>query len=184
MTTRMYAAATAVLLAATATAPAAFELDEKTNQIVLRNLASFDRCVLDLSEIPECLDALRRYASKRLNDSFQAGKRARMHYESWTALYFFDIAFRKQATDAQCGDEDVVLAVVSGLSRPAADQATLQLARDISNKCWDGLKDGLIEAAASPAPNFLANACPLLQGKGESIAACQAPAENAAEPHP
>jgi hypothetical protein len=170
--------AAAVLLASAATSTAAFELDAGTNQIVLRSLPDFDRCVLDLSETPACLDALRRYANKRLNDSFQAGKRARLHYPAWTALPFFEIAFRKQATDAQCGDEDVLLAVISGLSQPQSEQATIALATDIAvNKCWDEIQEGLSEAAGEAGPRFKANACPLMKAKDAPVAACATPGE-------
>jgi hypothetical protein len=173
MTLRLNPTVAAVVLLASATmSAAAFELDERTNQVVFRSLAGFDRCVLDLSETPACLDALRRYANKRLNDSFQAGKRARLHYEHWTALAFFEIAFRKQATDAQCGDEDVLLAVISGLSQPESEQATIKLAKDITVKCWEEIKDGLIEAAGEANSTFLSNACPLMQSKDLDIAAC------------
>jgi hypothetical protein len=166
--------AAAVLLASAVTAATAFELDERTNQIVLRTLAGFDRCVLDLSETPACLDALRRYASKRPIDSFQAGKRARLHYEPWTALTFFEIAFRKQATDAQCGDEDVLLAVISGLSQPDSEQATLDLAKDITlNKCWEDLQDGLLEAASDAEDQFRSRVCPLFESKDMSVSACE-----------
>jgi hypothetical protein len=162
-----------------ATSTVALELDERTNQLVLRSLPDFDRCVLDLSETPACLDALRRYASKRLNDSFQAGKRARLHYEPSTALPFFEIAFRKQATDAQCGDEDVLLAVIAGLSQPQSEQATIDLAKGIAvGKCWDEIQDGLIEAAAEAGPEFKANACPLMKAKDVAVAACDAPRES------
>jgi len=179
MTRRLNPTVAAVLLASAALSAAAFELDERTNEIVFRSLAGFDRCVLDLSETPACLDALRRYANKRLNDSFQAGKRARLHYEHWTALSFFEIAFRKQATDAQCGDEDVLLAVISGLSRPEAEQATVNLAKDLAgNKCWEEIKDGLIEAASDSGPEFRSNACPLMKAKDISVPACEQPPES------
>jgi hypothetical protein len=176
--------AAAVVLASAVTSAVAFELDERTNEVVFRSLAGFDRCVLDLSETPACLDALRRYASKRLNDSFQAGKRARLHYEHWTALAFFEIAFRKQATDAQCGDEDVLLAVISGLSQPESAQATVDLAKDIAaNKCWEEIKDGLIEATKESSSAFLFNACALMKSKEVTVAACPPLPEQAiAEP--
>jgi hypothetical protein len=163
-----------VLLASLATVASAFDLDERTNQIVLRSLPDFDRCVLDLSETPACLDALQRYASKRLNDSFQAGKRARLHYQAWTALPFFEIAFRKQATDAQCGDEDVLLAVVSGLSQSDSEQTSVDLARDIAlNKCWGEIQEGLIEAISDAGPRFKSNVCPLMKARDVPIAACE-----------
>ena len=180
MTFRRYAALAAMVLAAPLTAGAqsiGFELDERSNQIVLRSLAGFDRCVLDLAESPACLDALRRYASKRLNDSFQAGKRARLHYAAFTALPFFEIAFRKQATDAQCGDEDVLLAVIAGLSQPAADRASIDLARDLTlNKCWESLQEGLLEAVSEAGGEFRANACPVFKAKAVAVAACEQPA--------
>ena len=178
MTLRPHAACAVTLLWAShtfaATPSLGFALDERTNEIVLSSLAGFDRCVLDLAESPACLDALRRYANKRLNDSFQAGKRARLNYEPWTALPFFEIAFRKQATDAQCGDEDVLLAVIAGLSRPESEQATIDLAKDLTaNKCWDELQDGLLEAAADAGDRFRANACPLFKAKQVAVAVCE-----------
>ena len=168
------------LLAAAASKAAAFEIDEQTGQIVIKTLAGFDKCVLDLSEIPACLEALRMHADKRPNDAFQAGKRALLHYPAWTALPFFEIAFRKRATDAQCEDEDVLRAVTEGLSRPSSDTASIEIARGIAaNTCWDGLQDGLVEAAGKGNASFKANACRLFAKRGLTVAACEARGKDA-----
>ena len=182
MAHRLFTLTMAVLLAAAASRSAAFELDEQTNQIVIKTLAGFDKCVLDLSEIPECLQALRRHADKRPNDAFQAGKRALLHYPAWTALPFFEIAFRKRATDAQCEDEDLLRAVTEGLARPSSDAVSLELARGLATgKCWEGLREGLVEAVGTASARYKANACPLLLRKGSSVAACNESSEGAAK---
>jgi hypothetical protein len=174
MPRRLHSALVAAALLAAA-AGAAFEVDEATHEVVIKSLAGFDKCVLDLSETPACLDALRRYASKRPNDAFQAGKRARMHYQPLTALPFFEIAFRKKATDAQCGDEDVLLAITAALAQPAAPPASVEAAKDIAvNKCWDELQESLIEAAGQAEGDLKTNLCLLLSAKDVSTATCQA----------
>jgi hypothetical protein len=164
-----------VLVLAAATGARGFDYDPRTNEIKLASLTGFDNCVLDLSEIPGCLAALRQLANRRPNDAFQAGKRAAMHYAAWTALPFFELAFRKQATDAQCSDEDVLTAVTAGLSRPGSDPESIEAARNIAaGKCWESLQEGLIEAAKDADANFKSNACPLLAAKGVSIELCAA----------
>jgi len=163
------------LLAAPASKAAEFGIDAQTGQIVIKSLAGFDACVLDLAEIPACLEALRQHASKHPNDAFQAAKRALRHYPAWTALPFFEIAFRKRATDAQCEDEDVLRAVTEGLSRPDSDTASIDLARGLAaGKCWEALEAGLIEAAGTDAARLKANACAVLASKALTVAACDA----------
>jgi hypothetical protein len=162
-----------LLLATAAGRSPAFEIDARTGEIAITTLAGFDKCVLDLSEIPACLKALQRHADKRPNDAFQAGKRALLHYQAWTALPFFEIAFRKRATDAQCEDEDVFRAVTEGLSRPGSDRASIELARTIAaGKCWESLQERLVEALGEGSTAFKANACSLLASKGVAAAAC------------
>lgn len=170
---RSLAVAIGLLLATAAGSGQAFEIDERTGEIAIKTLAGFDKCVLDLSEIPACLKALQRHADKRPNDAFQAGKRALLHYQAWTALPFFEIAFRKRATDAQCEDEDVLRAVTEGLSRAAADRASIQLARTIAaDKCWESLQEALVDAVGEGSSAFKANTCPLLASKGVAVATC------------
>jgi hypothetical protein len=163
-----------VLVLAAATGVRGFDYDPRSNEITLASLTGFDNCVLDLSEIPGCLVALRKLADKHPNDAFQAGKRAGTHYAPWTPLPFFEIAFRKQANDAQCSDEDVLAAVVAGLSRPSSDQASIVPAGSIAAKCWASLQDGLIEAAKDANADFKSNACPLFAAKGVSVEGCAA----------
>jgi hypothetical protein len=168
-----------LLLALSAGKSPAFEIDERTGEIAIKTLAGFDKCVLDLSEIPGCLKALQRHADQRPNDAFQAGKRALLHYQAWTALPFFEIAFRKRATDAQCEDEDVFQAVIEGLSRPPSDPASVELARTIAkDKCWESLQERLVEAVGEGSAGFKANACPLLASKGVAAAPCAAGTAN------
>lgn len=162
------------LLAIAAGSSPAFEIDARTGEIAIKTLAGFDKCVLDLSEIPACLKALQRHADQRPNDAFQAGKRALLHYQVWTALPFFEIAFRKRATDAQCEDEDVLRAVIEGLSRPGSDRASIQLARTIAaDKCWESLQERLVEALGEGSTGFKANTCALLASKGVTAPACK-----------
>jgi hypothetical protein len=164
-----------VLVLAAATGARGFDYDPRTNEIKLASLTGFDNCVLDLSEIPGCLAALRQLANRRPNDAFQAGKRAAMYYAAWTPLPFFEIAFRKQATDAQCSDEDVLTAVVAGLSRPSSDQESIELARNIAaGKCWESLQEGLTAAVEAANASFKSNACPLFAAKGVTIELCTA----------
>jgi hypothetical protein len=151
----------------------AFEIDARSGEIAIKTLAGFDKCVLDLSEIPACLQALQRHTDKHPNDAFQAAKRALMHYQAWTALPMFEIAFRKRATDAQCEDDDVFRAVSAGLSQPATDLVSLQLARTIAaDKCWEALQERLIEALGEGNSAFKVNTCPLLASKSVTAPAC------------
>jgi hypothetical protein len=171
--------AISVLLAAAAGKAAEVEVDKQTGQFVIKRLAGFDTCVLDFAEIPACLEALREHVDRRPNDAFQAAKRALLHYPTWTALPFFEIAFRKRATDAQCEDEDVLRAVIEGLSRPSSDAASIELARTIAaDKCWEGLQDGLVEALGTSGANFRSHACALFASKGRAVPACDSASED------
>ena len=185
MSRKPLAVALGFLLAVSAGKSPAFEIDASTGEIAIKTLAGFDKCVLDLSEIPACLKALQRHADKRPNDAFQAGKRALLHYHAWTALPFFEIAFRKRATDAQCEDEDVFQAVLAGLSRPDPDQTSLELARKVAgDKCWGSLQERLVESVAEGSPRFKVNACALLASKGVAVASCANGAEDEAARSP
>jgi hypothetical protein len=169
-----------LLLALHAGKSPAFEIDASTGEIAIKTLAGFDKCVLDLSEIPACLKALQRHVDKRPNDAFQAGKRALLHYQAWSALPFFEIAFRKRATDAQCEDEDVWRAVSEGLARPDSDPTSLELARTLAaGKCSQVLQERLAEALGEGSARFKTNACALLASQGVAAAACGEDAGNA-----
>src|ERR1044071_7687969 len=94
-----------VLLAAALTVQA-YDVDQKTKQIVIVSLADFDLCIKDLRSAPECLEGLIRYAENKPKDAFEAGKRARLQYVSWAALPLFEIALRKKVDKKICEDED------------------------------------------------------------------------------
>jgi hypothetical protein len=99
---------------------AAYEVDQKQNRIVLSSVDDFTQCQSDLSYTDACLDALKRYIKAHPADGFAAGKLVRARFNHWMALQFFVPALTK-ATPQQCDDEDLRMAVLSGLALPDDD---------------------------------------------------------------
>lgn len=104
----------------TAATVAAYEVDKNQNRVVLSSLEDFTRCQDELSYSDACLDGLKRYVKAHPAEGFAAGKLARARFNHWVALQFFAPALAKP-TPEQCGDDDLRLAVLSGLALPDDD---------------------------------------------------------------
>lgn len=117
---RFLLASIVLQLTLTAATVAAYEVDTKQNRIVLSSLEDFSRCQDELSYSDACLDALKRYVKAHAAEGFAAGKLARARFNHWVALQFFAPALKKP-TPQQCDDDDLRLAVLSGLALPDDD---------------------------------------------------------------
>jgi hypothetical protein len=172
----------AVALAICASAPVrAYKVNSDSGTITLTSLADFDKCAKDIYDGDACLDGLKAYIAKQPKDAFGAGKRARLNYQHWTAISFFDKAFSKAATPEQCQDEDVGMAAVSALSLPS-DDPNVALARKVAEKCWAQIQPKLVtELQEGSASYYKANMCPVFADKKVAAPEC-APAKPVAKP--
>jgi len=143
----------------------AYEVDEKKNQVELESLSDFDACVTDFGVNDYCLDGLKRRADAKPAEAFEAGKKARINYQHWVALYFFEKALSKKADPDRCSDEDVELGVLSGLDLPSSYEGA-ERAQTVAEKCWRELQPKLIAGLTERRGSYyMANLCPLLTSK-------------------
>jgi hypothetical protein len=150
---------------------------------MLKSLADLDKCV-DRYDSDICLEALQKYAKAHPQELFAIGKRARLQFKHWVALQFFEPALGTTPTAAKCADEDVSLAIVSGLSMPA-DAAPTKIARRLlSGKCFASVRTMVEkEIVSENSVGYLSqHACPIFANKGVKIGACAPKQEVAATP--
>ena len=161
----------------------AYEVDKKHRRVVVSSIADFERCQDELSYSDACLEALKVYTKAHPNDAFAAGKSVRLHFNHWVALPFFAGALDKEkANNDQCGDEDLSMAVVSGLALPS-DDPNLALANKIAEgRCFSSLQPALQKQLKDGGGYYLEHGCALLQKKNVNAAECApaAPAKPAA----
>jgi hypothetical protein len=163
------------------------------NKIVFKSLADMDKCAAQFRyDTGYCMEPLESYAAKNPKELFEIGKRARLHFVHRGALRFFEPALdaRKKPSAAQCADEDVALAVISGFSTPPDSDDNKRARKIFTGACFEGLRPSIEkEITSSGASSYTAqNACAALAAKGvksESCAPKPAPAVAAApEPPP
>ena len=99
--------------------------------------------------------------------AWKAGKWVRLHRASWVAVPFFAKAIAKSG-DARCKDEDVLLAVVSGLGLPADSNAdVVKSSRDLAfQKCWPASEETLKKAFSESTGYLRDNTCSGMKQKG------------------
>ncbi len=155
------------------------------DELVFKTLADFDKCAATYRyDTGNCLEPLQKYAKTHPKELFAIGKRARLQFKHWAALQFFEPALGASPAAAQCADEDVGLAIVSGLSMPA-DAAPNAIARRLlSGACFSAVR-GVVEKeiASSNGEGYLPqHACPILVTKGVKLSACEPKKEAAVAP--
>jgi hypothetical protein len=153
--------------------------------MVFKSLADLDKCAANNSyDTGVCLEALQKYAKSHPKESFAIGKRARLQFKHWVALQFFEPGLGASPTAAQCADEDVSLAVVSGLSMPA-DAAPNKIARRLlSGKCFSSVRI-MVEKEISSANGegyLIQHACPIFVKKGVKLNGCEPKKQVSAAP--
>src|SRR4051794_35350351 len=94
----------------------ALALKVDKGQVILDELEDYELCQRHDYDGDWCHDALKRWVKEHPADAFKAGKMTRLKMTHWAALHFFKQAFDQKKGD--CKDEDVRLAVVSGLNLP------------------------------------------------------------------
>ncbi len=153
--------------------------------MVFKSLADLDRCAANNSyDTGVCLESLQKYAKSHPKESFAIGKRARLQFKHWAALQFFEPGLGASPTAAQCADEDVSLAVVSGLSMPA-DAAPNAIARRLlGGKCFSSVRI-MVEkeiASANGEGYLIQHACPIFVKKGVKLSGCEPKKQVSAAP--
>jgi hypothetical protein len=150
----------------------AYEINEKTNSVKVTSLADFSKCNDEF--YPEaCLEALKVYVKAHPSEAFKAGKLVRLNFTHWAALPFFSQGMGSKPTPEHCKDEDVRMAVTSGLAL-RSDDPNAQLAIKLaSGTCWEQLQGSLVTELADGGAYFRDNTCPFLKAKGINKPECQ-----------
>ena len=137
-------------------------------------LNDFEACVRRGGDDRGCLDRLKNAIRKNPKDELAAARLVRRNFNSSVALPFFEPLLARNSTSI-CTDEDLSLAVVSGLGLPG-DYAEAAIARTIfSDRCHASLEAAVIKALAgeSGASFLKKNACPILLKNAKTPASCQ-----------
>jgi hypothetical protein len=127
-------------------------------------LKAFSVCFQNNYGADQCLQDMTKFVKNdaaNLDLAFKAGKLARLNLKHWAAAPFFASALTEPSQDRRCDDEDVALAVMSGLGLPNSGYepqfgASVKLA---SQLCWKELKAPLAEQIASNGEYFRENTC-------------------------
>jgi hypothetical protein len=154
-------------------------------RMVFKSLADLDKCAVNYRyDTGYCLEPLQKYAKTHPKELFVIGKRARLQFTHWVALQFFEPALGASPAAAKCADEDVSLAIISGLSMPA-DNAPNGIARRLlSGKCFVSVRAAVEkEIVSSNGEGYLPqHACPIFAKKGVKLSACEPKKAVSAQP--
>lgn len=162
----------------------AFEINEKKGTVTISSVADFARCQEAIGDGDACLDGLSAYVKAHPAEAFPAGKQVRLQFNHWVALRFFELAIAK-ASDAQCADEDLSMALVSGLALPPDSPGHKSALTVAKSRCWSALQPKLVKELADSNTYYRDNTCPLLKEKGVTASECTpAPVAPPAAPAP
>jgi hypothetical protein len=155
------------------------------DRMVFKSLADLDKCAANNSyDTGYCMEALQKYAKTHPEELFAIGKRARLQFKHWAALQFFEPALGASPAAEKCADEDVSLAIVSGLSQPASNPPNGIARRLLSGKCFASVRAAVEKelVSANGAGYLPEHACPIFAKKGIKISACEPKKEVSAQP--
>lgn len=154
-------------------------------RMTFKSLADLDKCAANNSyDTGYCLEALQKYAKKHPKELFAIGKRARLQFKHWVALQFFEPALGTAPAPAKCADEDVSLAIVSGLSMPVENPPNAIARRLLSGKCFASVRSAVErEIVSANGEGYVPeHACPIFAKKGVNLSACEPKKAVAAAP--
>ncbi len=175
---------TTALLAMATLSVAPFAQAQLQNKIVFNSLADLDKCTVEYRyDANYCMDALEAYAKKNPKEQFASGKRARLNFVHRSALRFFEPAMQKP-TPAQCADDDVRMAVISGFNTPPDYDDNKRAVKILSGACFEALRPAMEKETVSSGMEsyFNKTVCPILAAKQVNPPSCAAPV--AAKPEP
>jgi hypothetical protein len=170
-----------VLLSWSAATASAYKVDRKNNRIDLVSVEDFNRCQDELSYSDGCLDALKRFVKTHPKDSFAAGKLVRARFAHWVALQFFVPALSKKSAPQLCGDEDLRMAVISGLSLPEDEPGAPLAIKAAGGVCAATLQPHLKGAFVDANPFYKRNACSVLAKQPDAPMECAPPSAEPAK---
>jgi hypothetical protein len=148
-----------VLVSLVTAAASAYDLDRTHNRVLLASLDDFGRCQDELSNSDACLDALKRFVEANPKAGFAAGKLVRARFNHWLALQFFVPTLTKATAVAYCDDEDLRLAVLSGLALPADDPNEALALKAATGVCAAKLQPHIRKGFGDGNAFYLKNAC-------------------------
>ena len=126
-------------------------------------LKAFAICFENSYGADQCLQDLTKFVKSdagNLDLTFKAGKLARLNLKHWAAAPFFASALTEPNKDQRCDDEDVALAVMSGLALPKSGyEPQFGASVKLAQLCWKELKAPLAEQIASNGDYFRENTC-------------------------
>jgi len=154
----------------------------KQGELAFKSQADFDKCVATHAyDTGVCLEAYQKYVKAHPKEAFASAKKARVAFQHWAALPFFDKAM-KNKEQGVCADADFHLSMVSALSLPN-DRSENALARSLfSGPCYQDVLPA-VEKELSGTPNgyIQDSVCPTLQQNKALHAACARKAESKVE---
>ena len=142
-------------------------------------LQSFARCFSYQYYFAECNKQLKKFIASdagNLDLAFKAGKLVRLNMSHWSALPYFRSGLAQKNESRNCQDEDVQLAVLSGLRLPKDYRESIEDAGTIAAQlCWNELKSALLAELKSGNSYFKENSCGFLKTKAptEANQACK-----------
>lgn len=145
-------------------------------------LTAYKGCFANSYWIEECLDHAYKFIEADAGNTdlaFKMGKLVRVNAKHWASLRYFKKALTAKNPKAMCADEDIALAVISGLGLPDSYDA-LPLAKEVAQgPCWDNVKKPILEAFKDESNSYLRrNACAFLTAKkaltAEQAKSCKA----------
>jgi hypothetical protein len=143
-------------------------------KIVFSSLTDLDKCAAEYRfNTGYCLEPLENYAKKHPSELFTIGKRARLNFVHRVALRFFEPALQKP-TPAQCEDDDLRMAVVSGFNTPPDNDDNKRAGRILSGVCFDALRPAIEREAISSGNSsyFNQTTCAVLAAKNVKSEGC------------
>jgi len=157
-----------------------FAMQFDKGKVTLEKLEDYSLCQ-DQHDSEACQEALKTWVASHPQDTFQAGKMTRKKMNAWAAIPFFVSAF--ESKQANCQDEDVKLAALSGLNLPNTNRKDIvagskKIALDL---CFKEMKEAILQETSTTSYLF-ANTCHALVAKGElkglKLQKCNATKEN------
>ena len=155
-----------------ATMAHAYEVDRAHNRVLLESVEDFERCQDELGYADVCVDALKRYVKTKPKAGFAAGKAVRARFNHWVALQFFVPTLTKATAEASCGDEDLRMAVLSGLALPTSDPSQTLAAKAATGVCAAKLQPHIKSGFADGGAYYHDNACAVLTKLHAAPAEC------------
>lgn len=143
-------------------------------QLSFKTLNDFEICQRQSYAGETCLLAMEAFVRANPRAAMEAGKIARLNYKSYAALRFFEIAAKQKRSDI-CQDEDVQLAVVSGLALPG-DYPDAKRARTLFvDQCFTQQVAVVVkEVGSESGDSYLKrNVCPILEKHRQAPPSCQ-----------